>query len=266
MAKRRKFLAGLGALATGTAAAVGTGAVTNTRAQREFSATVAGEGSANLGIQPNSSSDFVTNTGPVAVDFSGNQNSNGGLNQNGVTEVRPAFSLTNNFSDDLYVEINNPLKNNDISSSQTNNLAAATNGSNSVTVPAGLDVQFIAATDEVVEGSGSNSSQADLIDRSSQPQSFGGPDGGNDFGEQVSPASIKTQLDSFRAGGNRVRFGDGDAGYIKITPGNQVDVIARAIVNGYTGSLDADLTSAPFIIRSFTEDSYMALDEEAAVY
>lgn len=264
--QRRKFITGLGALATGAAAAVGTGAVTSTRLQREFSASVAGGASANLGISPNSSSDFVTNTSPVAVDFSGDQNSQGGLNQNAVTEVRPAFTLQNNFSNDLYVEINNPLKNGDISDSQTNNLSASTNGSNSVTVPAGLDVQFIATTSAVTNGNGSNSSQVDLIDRSAAPASSSGPDGGNDFQEQVSPGSIKTDLDQFGGGGNRVPFGNGDAGYIKLRPGNQVDVIARALVNGYTGGLGSDLTSAPFIIRGFTDDSNMVLDEEAAVY
>jgi hypothetical protein len=264
--QRRKFLIGVGALAAGSAAAMGTGAVTNTRAQRAFSAEVSGDATANLAIDPNTTSDLVSASDTVSIDFEGDQNSEGGLNQNAVTGVRPAFTLQNNFSTDIYVEINNPLRNEDISSQQVNNLAAATGGGNSVTVPAGLDVQFLAASEDVVDGTGDAGAKVDLIDRSAAPKSNSGPDGGNDFGEQVDPDSIKTDLDTLRAGGNRARFDDSDAGYVKIGAGNQADVIVRALVNGYDGTLGEELTSAPFIIRAFTESSEMATDDEVATY
>jgi len=73
MAKRRKFLAGLGALASGSAAAVGTGAFTSTRANRDVSIGVTGDASAYLQITredtPNGN-EYVKATGDgVALSF-----------------------------------------------------------------------------------------------------------------------------------------------------------------------------------------------------
>jgi len=50
MANRRKFIAGLGALATGSAAAMGTGAFSSVRAERTISVETAGDVNAYLGL------------------------------------------------------------------------------------------------------------------------------------------------------------------------------------------------------------------------
>lgn len=55
--KRRKFVIGLGALASGTAAAMGTGAFSSVSADRSVSVTLSSDANAYLGLAPSSSSE-----------------------------------------------------------------------------------------------------------------------------------------------------------------------------------------------------------------
>lgn len=101
MAKRRKFIISLGALATGSAAAVGTGAFTSVTAERTVEVNVAGDESAYVGLEPVSSSpnsDFVeVNSGEVSLDFSSNNsNVNGnGFNPDATTRINDLLHVTN---------------------------------------------------------------------------------------------------------------------------------------------------------------------------
>jgi hypothetical protein len=107
MSNRRKFIAGLGALATGSAAAIGTGAFTSVTAERTVNVKVAGDASAYLGLEqvnqsPNS--DYVLrNNGEVSFDFSGadGDSSGGGsvdgdgFNPDATTRIDDVLRVTN---------------------------------------------------------------------------------------------------------------------------------------------------------------------------
>ncbi|MBX0322292.1 hypothetical protein EGH21_04500 [Halomicroarcula sp. F13] len=70
--QRRKFLIGMGSLAAGSAAAMGTGAFTTASADRAVDVNVVGDGSAYLGLSAASgpNGDYVDDSGDeVIVDF-----------------------------------------------------------------------------------------------------------------------------------------------------------------------------------------------------
>jgi hypothetical protein len=94
MANRRKFIAGLGALATGSAAAMGTGAFTQTNATREISVEVSGDGSAYLGLETNSSyGEYAETTdGELTIDLSG-------VSQDAEAIFNGLFTIENNVPD-----------------------------------------------------------------------------------------------------------------------------------------------------------------------
>jgi hypothetical protein len=101
MANRRKFITGLGALAAGSAAAVGTGAFTSVTAERTVEINVAGDESAYLGLDPVSNSpnsDFVeVNSEEVSLDFSSsNSNVDGnGFNPDATTRINDLLRVKN---------------------------------------------------------------------------------------------------------------------------------------------------------------------------
>ncbi|WP_128904150.1 hypothetical protein [Halorubrum amylolyticum] len=107
MANRRKFIAGLGALATGSAAAMGTGAFTSVEAQRSVSVNTAGDANAYLGFS--SDNDFVTNDNgdQLSIDLGGPGNGEGGLgfNRNAATVVPEVFRITNQGQDPVDVSL-----------------------------------------------------------------------------------------------------------------------------------------------------------------
>ena len=70
MANRRKFLAGLGALASGSAAAVGTGAFTTASAERTMEVRVADDSAGYVGLYATDSMFSSKEDGQVKVDFS----------------------------------------------------------------------------------------------------------------------------------------------------------------------------------------------------
>jgi hypothetical protein len=243
--RRRKYIAAMGSLAAGGAAALGTGAVETISTDRGLSVDVAGDASAYLGIQPNDQSQFVqvgNNSKLVSLDFATNSGNNGqGVNNEGSTEARPAFTLRNQGNRDMYVAILNPLRNNNIKKGETNNTGFAGN----VNVPAGIDFQFAASTkvprypnDEV-----------GLIDRNGAPQSS------NNFGAPSDPRTI-----SRRAGAsssyNVVDLND--TGYIEIPTGKSVPITTRVVTDGFDVKNDA-VPNTRFIVNATTDESKLKL-------
>ncbi|OSO90463.1 hypothetical protein B9H04_17020 [Halorubrum ezzemoulense DSM 17463] len=99
MANRRKFLAGLGALASGSAAAVGTGAFTSVSANRVVSVDVSDDQNAYLQLRPSKYADFTTTdgNGVLEMDFSGvNGQTGDGVNANATTGFGPELTIRNN--------------------------------------------------------------------------------------------------------------------------------------------------------------------------
>jgi hypothetical protein len=240
--RRRKFLATIGSLAAGSAAAVGTGAVETISTDRAHEVDVAGDASAYLGIDANDSSQFVnvgSNDKLVSLDFASKSNNGGtGVNNEGSTEVRPAFHLRNQGDREMYVAINNPLQNDDISSSQ-NNTTGFTGGG--VKVPAGIDFQFAASTTEP----GFNSGQVGLIGRDDAPSP------GNNFGTPSDPSTM-----ALRAGAsfpyNFVRLED--TGHVRIPPGKSVPITVRVVTDGFDLKNDS-VPNSRFILNATTDES-----------
>lgn len=125
MANRRKFLAGLGALASGSAAAVGTGAFTSVQAERDITVEAVGDASAYVGIEPfpSDSSEVpegdgkYSNTdgngeyasvsdGTVSLDFtSTNEASSTGLNDEAMVNIEDVLLISNNGTQPVYVTV-----------------------------------------------------------------------------------------------------------------------------------------------------------------
>ena len=116
MANRRKFLAGLGALASGSAAAMGTGAFTSVSADRSLSIQTSGDAGAFLSITRATSGGSTTpnaeeyvegdqDTGTLSLDFTNaddTPNSNAsGINKNATTVFDNLLDVTNNGSQEV---------------------------------------------------------------------------------------------------------------------------------------------------------------------
>lgn len=100
MANRRKFLAGLGALASGSAAAVGTGAFTTVSADRSVTVSVADDSGALLKMDATSSNEnsaYANESGnEIAIDVAGASGSTGsGVNDNAETNIFDIFDIAN---------------------------------------------------------------------------------------------------------------------------------------------------------------------------
>jgi len=98
MANRRKFIAGLGALATGSAAAMGTGAFSTVNAERAVSLQVTGDANAYLGLE--ASSQYSTFDNQNRLQISLDQ-----LNKNARTEITDIFTIRNNGNQDAAIFI-----------------------------------------------------------------------------------------------------------------------------------------------------------------
>jgi len=108
--ERRKFLAGVGSLAAGSAAAMGTGAFTSVQAERDITVDVVGDSSALLGIQPHPSSPnsqyASTTDGEVSLDFtSTDAASDTGLNDKAKVNIEDVLQITNNGTEGVYVTV-----------------------------------------------------------------------------------------------------------------------------------------------------------------
>jgi hypothetical protein len=96
--QRRKFLAGIGSLAAGSAAAMGTGAFTSVSADRSVSVDVADDTDALLALEaedtPNAD-DYVSTGDTISLDFSGTDEGASGLNGDAETTIRNLLQVTN---------------------------------------------------------------------------------------------------------------------------------------------------------------------------
>ena len=96
--ERRKFVVGLGALASGSAAAVGTGAFSSVEADRSVSVETGGDNDAYLGLEAERD-DIISDDGDgqLSLDLGSQTTTEGGegFNEEAVTEIDGVFRITN---------------------------------------------------------------------------------------------------------------------------------------------------------------------------
>lgn len=110
--QRRKFVIGLGALSTGTAAAVGTGAFTSVTADRDVEVAVAEDADAFLRLEAvegsaNADAFVEEEDGTIAIDITETEQSgeDGGLNPNAETVIDDLFVIQNRGTQEIEVKI-----------------------------------------------------------------------------------------------------------------------------------------------------------------
>ncbi len=256
--QRRKFLIGLGSLAAGSAAAFGSGATNVIEANRAMNIEVAGDGSAHLTLDAKTSNDFVSmNSDEIEIDFSGS-----GVNESGSTEVRPAFEMRNRISKTLHCYIVNPYRNNDLSSQPTpvTGPVPGVSPSDRPVGEAGLDVQFVAGTDNFMDLSSSGGSAA-LIDRTQELPGYGSP-----FASAEDNATMRTNTSS----SSYTNFVNaGSVGYISLDSGTAIDVAARIVVDGDHFDGDLDINDQGYVIYATTDASNLegplGVDEQTRI-
>ena len=119
MTHRRKFLAGVGALASGSAAAVGTGALSTASMERTVAADVASDSNAQIGLVAGDVSDISEKpNGEIELSLTGDGDGKG-VNTNsvykwGTGDDNYAFALVNN-DDSIYEVVDFTYELNDAS-------------------------------------------------------------------------------------------------------------------------------------------------------
>ncbi|SEW18139.1 hypothetical protein [Halobacterium jilantaiense] len=124
---RRQFIASLGVIGSGGAAAIGTGAFSSTEAERNIDVTVASDSNALLGIQPtdgpNGNYVDTTSNDALAINLTGSNNNIGdglhggqGLNANAITSIANVFEIKNQQAQTVEVTVT-PLAYGDIEGS-----------------------------------------------------------------------------------------------------------------------------------------------------
>ena len=106
--ERRKFVIGAGALATGSAAALGTGAFSSVEADRDVTVEVAGDAEAYLGLEAGSgptAEEIVDESGDIVeLDFSGLGDEGGdGINKRATTVFEDVLKVTNQGTNSVYL-------------------------------------------------------------------------------------------------------------------------------------------------------------------
>lgn len=111
MVKRRKMLLGLGSLAAGGAAAMGTGAFTSVSADRGINVQTASDSTAFLSIEPedtpNGNEYVSTTSGKVNLDFSSTDYGSG-INKNSTTIFDNLLQITNQGTQEVIVGYTHP--------------------------------------------------------------------------------------------------------------------------------------------------------------
>jgi len=235
--QRRKFIAGLGSLAAAGAAGIGTGAFTSTRADRAVSVDVTGDANSYLGLIPNDDVSAVSTSsdGTMSIDLASDSGNGGtGVSNNGGTRIWPAFQIRNQGSETIYVEVDNPLADSDL-----------TDG--------GVDLQFLAcddASDHLIDGN-----QPVLFDRTSRVESVGGWEIGNPTAvAQTEGSNIARPFKGSTVGGSR-----GPPMHLGLDPGQDVDVIVRVFAmvdNPGAVDLSDDVT-----FEAYTDESKMTISD-----
>lgn len=103
--QRRNFLVGLGTIAAGSAAAVGTGAFSSVSAERSVSVQVKSDTNAYVGIDGDPAYTSETN-GTLEINFDGNGEGGTGLNGDATTEFTDLLTVTNQGTDLALVWVN----------------------------------------------------------------------------------------------------------------------------------------------------------------
>ena len=110
--QRRKFIIGLGALSTGTAAAVGTGAFTSVTADRDVEVAVAEDADAFLSLSPSDGANgaYAEQTGDEeTIEFNIDEDAEdvdgSGLNPNATTVIVEIFDIENQGTQDVGVQV-----------------------------------------------------------------------------------------------------------------------------------------------------------------
>jgi hypothetical protein len=108
--ERRKFIIGAGALATGTSAAVGTGALSATEAERSLTVQVADDDTAylsfdtDLGNSPDNNYEYASIAeDEMEIAFGSNDAGGQGVNPNSVNYFDDVFALTNQGTEPLSI-------------------------------------------------------------------------------------------------------------------------------------------------------------------
>ena len=258
--ERRKFLIGAGSLAAGGAAAMGTGATGVIQTNRDVELDVAGDGGAYLRLDANPDSGFVetaNGSDEISFDFAGNSEGAGGVNNNATTTARPAFTLENQNTKTMYVEVWNPYRNGDIDTDQRN-----TRGEADVTMPAGLDLQFIA----VPEGKANDfeKNQAALIDRQDTGET---PANSNPSAGSIGDVASNVYI--VRDPSTQKNFNQSTAllrpparqGHLPLKAGKAVDVIVRLVADDVDVDAAQLPSSGPVYIEAFTDQNQTTLPQ-----
>ncbi|MUV58424.1 DUF1102 domain-containing protein [Halogeometricum sp. CBA1124] len=105
--QRRTFIGGLGVLAAAGSAVFGTAAVSNVTAERNITASVAGDGSAYLEIREGAANGFAVENldGAFRLNFANDPDGGNGLNEDAVSSFDDAFRINNTGDETLAVHI-----------------------------------------------------------------------------------------------------------------------------------------------------------------
>jgi hypothetical protein len=106
--ERRKFVVGLGALASGSAAAMGTGAFSSVTADRTATVSIADDSSAFLGLTVGNSelSEYVDESGnTISIKLAGENVQGGGVNPDAITKFDDLLQISNSGSQEVEVTI-----------------------------------------------------------------------------------------------------------------------------------------------------------------
>jgi hypothetical protein len=115
--QRRNLLIGMGSLAAGGAATIGTGAFTSVSANRSIAVNVADDSDALLGLKgdkrggsytPNAVEYVDTNGGQVSIDITETDAGATGINDNATTILDDLLAIENQGSQDVYVGYTHP--------------------------------------------------------------------------------------------------------------------------------------------------------------
>jgi hypothetical protein len=106
--ERRKFIIGVGSLAAGGAAAMGSGAFTSVEADRQVDVQVAEDANAYLGLDESGEANdayFDTSGDQYAVNFSDSGNGGSGVNPNADTVAEDVFTIKNQGTQAVEVDL-----------------------------------------------------------------------------------------------------------------------------------------------------------------
>lgn len=111
--QRRKFVVGMGALASGAAATVGSGAFSSVEAERSLTVQIADDSDAylqfstDLGDSPDNNYEYaeINDDGELEVEFAENDAGGLGVNPNAVTIFKDVFSIKNRGTENMEISV-----------------------------------------------------------------------------------------------------------------------------------------------------------------